>query len=865
MTKNSSGTRDPISLDSADRMLSYVRGVDDRDTWVRVGCALKDEFGDIAFDIWDQWSQSAQTYQPNAARDVWKSIKGGGGSRITIGTLVAMAREGGWTPGEQDRKPVDPQEIVRIAEARAARLQAEREQEAADRAVAAEKAAKMWAAASDATERGHEYLTRKQVAGIGARVMRDMLLIPLRHGPGALVGLQIIKPDGSKKFLTGTPKAGAYTVLGKPARIGPVIICEGWATGASIHMATGWCVVVAFDAGNLEAVARKIRAALPDAAITIAADDDAWTAWNPGITSANTAARAIAGTVATPRWAGERAEGATDFNDLHAAEGLDAVRVCFDDPQEPGPAGRSETGSGAPERTPAPPLERVKPASDPAPSTGANNAGSSAGLSPFLSGAAVHDEPHPPVILPGGGSDVQILPAISDQLAPECSDDDIAAQHLQRMQGNTLWCELWGRWMVWSGHRWLKDETNMVLDVVRQSCCVVSNNVLGNPELDPGKRQRQADKIASYRTISNVERLARTYRAVATHPDEWDQDLWALNTPGGVVNLRTGQMRDHARGDRFTKMTSVTPGGACPTWLEFLKRATGGDDKLIAFLKRMCGYALTGEVREHALFFVYGTGGNGKGTFLNTITHIMGDYQRVSGSETFTESPGDRHTTELARLQGARLVTAQETEEGKRWAESRIKSLTGGDPITARFMRQDDFTFLPQFKLVMVGNHKPAFRSVDDAIKRRLHLIPFTTVIPAAEKDPMLADKLRAEAAGILAWMIEGCLEWDANGLMPPQIVKESTDAYLGDEDSLQQWIDDCCDVGVGGFATSKALFFSWTKWCEQSGEYVGTMKRLMAKLESRGISTGQKFRGQRGCTGIKIKQDDEEYENNPY
>jgi putative DNA primase/helicase len=279
----------------------------------------------------------------------------------------------------------------------------------------------------------------------------------------------------------------------------------------------------------------------------------------------------------------------------------------------------------------------------------------------------------------------------------------------------------------------------------------------------------------------------------------------------------------------------------------------------------MCGYALTGEVREHALFFVYGTGGNGKGTFLNTITHIMGDYQRVSGSETFTESPGDRHTTELARLQGARLVTAQETEEGKRWAESRIKALTGGDPITARFMRQDDFTFLPQFKLVIVGNHKPSFRSVDDAIRRRLHLVPFTAVIPATEKDPELPAKLKAEAPGILAWMIEGCLEWEREGLRPPQIVKESTDQYLGDEDSLQQWIDDCCDMDRSGFSSSKALFYSWTKWCEHSGEYVGTMKRLMAKLESRGISTGQKFRGQRGCIGIKIKSDDHEYENSPY
>jgi putative DNA primase/helicase len=241
----------------------------------------------------------------------------------------------------------------------------------------------------------------------------------------------------------------------------------------------------------------------------------------------------------------------------------------------------------------------------------------------------------------------------------------------------------------------------------------------------------------------------------------------------------------------------------------------------------------------------------------------MGDYQRVSGAETFTESPGDRHTTELARLQGARLVTAQETEEGKRWAESRIKALTGGDPITARFMRQDDFTYVPQFKLVIVGNHKPAFRNVDEAIRRRLHLIPFTASIPASERDPMLPVKLKAEAGGILAWMIEGCREWAAHGLQPPAVVKESTDQYLGAEDSLQQWLDECCEIGTG-FTSSKALFSSWAKWCEQSGEFTGTMKRLMSKLESRGIKTGEKFQGHRGCRGIQLNRS-EDHDSDPY
>ena len=840
MNKNSGASRDPISLETAERMLSFVRGVESRDVWVKMAYVLRDEFGDAAFEAWDQWSQGAPNYNAKDARDVWKSCKGGTGVRATIGALVALAKEGGWKPTAQDRKPIDPEELKRLAEERAARLEADRIASEQERAQAAATAADMWERAAPGP---HPYAERKLIPTDSARVLDGELLIPMRHGPGAMVGLQRIRHDGTKLFLKGTPAGGAYTVLGKPTKTGPIVICEGWATGASIRLATGYCVVVAFNAGNLQPVAAKIRAALPDAVLIIGADDDFQTEGNPGRTSAHAAALAVGATIAYPLWAGDRGRG-TDFNDLHVAEGLDAVRMCFEDPKPPV------------EEDPHPPSGSDTIAEDnaasvqPAPVVANNPASPGAGLSPAVAGAS---------------ASVQILPAASDQLAPECSDDDLAARHLDRMQHNTLWCEMWGRWLVWNGDRWLKDETNLVLDVVRQSCRLAANDVLGNPELDPGKRQRQADKIASYRTITNVERLSRTYRSVATHPDEWDQDRWLLNTPGGVVDLRTGKTRPHSREDRFTKITAVAPGGDCPTWLQFLERATGGSRELQDFLKRMCGYALTGEVREHALFFVYGTGGNGKGTFLNTITHIMGDYQRVAAAETFTESNGDRHTTELARLQGARLVTAQETEEGKRWAESRIKALTGGDPITARYMRQDDFTFLPQFKLVIVGNHKPSFRSVDEAIRRRLHLIPFTAEIPASEKDPMLAEKLKAEASGILQWMIDGCLDWERNGLKPPSIVKESTDQYLGDEDSLQQWIDDCCDIERTGFTTSKALFYSWSKWCEQSGEYVGTMKRLMAKLESRGISTGQKFKGARGCIGIRIKHDDNDYENKPF
>lgn len=324
--------RDPITLDQADQMLSYIYGVDDRETWVKMAYILADEFGDEGFPIWDAWSQTGSTYNSKTARDVWKScVRPSGGSPARIGSLIKLAMAAGFTFQKSERKPIDHAEIARRAAEREARLAAEREQAAIDQAEAAETAARMWAAAAPA---GHEYLDRKRVQILGARVLAGELLIPLRHGPGPLVGLQRIQADGTKLFLRGTPMAGAYTVIGKPARGGVVVIGEGWATCASIHLATGYCCVVAFNAGNLKHVAAKIRAAMPDAEMIIAADDDAFTDGNPGARAANAAAAAVGGTVVLPMWAGERGQG-TDFNDLHCAEGLDAVRACFDDPQAP--------------------------------------------------------------------------------------------------------------------------------------------------------------------------------------------------------------------------------------------------------------------------------------------------------------------------------------------------------------------------------------------------------------------------------------------------------------------------------------------------------------------------------------------------
>ena len=204
-----------------------------------------------------------------------------------------------------------------------------------------------------------------------------------------------------------------------------------------------------------------------------------------------------------------------------------------------------------------------------------------------------------------------------------------------------------------------------------------------------------------------------------------------------------------------------------------------GNTELQGFLQRYIGYCCTGFTTEHVFVFAYGTGANGKSTFINTIARIFGDYATVADMSTFIASNTEHHPTDLAKLRGARLVVAQETQRGRRWDETKIKALTGGDKITARFMRQDFFDFTPTFKLFICGNHKPRLANVDEAMRRRLLLVPFTVQIPPAERDPQLAEKLEAEWPAILRWCIDGCLEWQRIGLAPPAIVRDATDEYF--------------------------------------------------------------------------------------
>jgi putative DNA primase/helicase len=434
-----------------------------------------------------------------------------------------------------------------------------------------------------------------------------------------------------------------------------------------------------------------------------------------------------------------------------------------------------------------------------------------------------------------------------DPQLPEFSDDALALTFADRHKDDLRYVSEWGQWRRWNGRCWHKDNTLRVWESAREICREVAASIVD------GWAIKKA--LLSYKTIAAVERLARSDSKLAATIDQWDSDPWKLNTPGAVVDLCTGASMPPSAHDYMTKVTAVAPEGDCPIWENFLARITERKPELVEFLQRVAGYSLTGVTTEQALFFAYGTGGNGKGVFINTIAKILGAYHETAAMETFTASKNDHHPTDTAGLHGARLVTAAETEKGWHWNETKIKTLTGGDPIRTRFMHKDYFQYTPQFKLLISGNHKPSLSSVDEAIRRRFHLIPFVVTIPPEERDLELADKLKAEWPGILAWMIKGCLHWRRDGLRPPAAVIEATNEYLNAEDSLANWLADQCELDPRSFTSVRALFASWKSWTERSGEATGSKKAFSENLKAKGFHKDKlsKNLGGRGYWGIKV------------
>lgn len=388
----------------------------------------------------------------------------------------------------------------------------------------------------------------------------------------------------------------------------------------------------------------------------------------------------------------------------------------------------------------------------------------------------------------------------------------------------------WELWAKWDGLRWVPDERRLITWEIKDCCKAAMAEHLADST--PAQRM----KVAAMRTVNAVRDLARSDPRIATGVSEWDADPYLLGTPAGVIDLRTGATVPAEKGQLISKSVSVGPvPGAHPWWNRVISRPAGG--AIAGFLKLWCGYILTGDTREERFLFVHGPGGGGKSKFLGVVSEILGDYRRTAPMDAFTVRQHHEHSEEIARLAGARLVVAAETEEGSRWNEARIKQLTGRDLITARHMRMSSFEFPPQFKLVFIGNHRPALRSVGEEMRRRIDLIDWGGTIPEAERVLDLPDKLRAEYPAILAWMIEGCLEWQRVGLGKPAEVSASVADYLQGEDTLGAWLEDCVELSQGSRTKTGDAYHNFKRWAEGVGEFVPSQKRFTQRLKERGFA----------------------------
>jgi putative DNA primase/helicase len=446
----------------------------------------------------------------------------------------------------------------------------------------------------------------------------------------------------------------------------------------------------------------------------------------------------------------------------------------------------------------------------------------------------------------GGGSE------IGEPEAPLFSEIDLANKFVTLHEENLRFVAKWGSWMIWDRVRWQFDETMRAFDLARAICRQASKKA---------NKPSEQKALASAKTVAAVEKLSRAYRTLAAITSQWDAVPRKFNTTTTTIDLNTGTGLAPDRMDFITQNAGCEAapiGTKHPIWTAFLARITNNDAELATFLQRYVGYCLTGDITEHVFVFAYGTGANGKGVFLNTIAKIFGEYATVADMATFIDSKSDRHPTELAKLRGARLVVAQETQQGRAWDEAKIKAITGGDKQTARFMRQDFFDFYPTFKLFIAGNHKPTLKNVDEAMRRRLLLVPFTVQIPLAERDIHLTEKLEAEWPAILRWAIDGCLEWQRIGLSPPKVVTDATNEYFAAEDGFGQWLEDECEIDIGNsfkWEAVGALFESWTAYSTTAGNIPGTAKNFAEMLANRGATFVRKGKDRtRSYEGIRLK-----------
>lgn len=739
-----------------------------------------------------------------------------------------------------------------------------------DREQAATAAACMWDDAAESDD--HPYLKRKGIRCVGARVLNGELLIPLRHGPGALVGLQRIQPDGSKFFIKGTPSAGAYHVIGKPSKLGPIVICEGYATAVSIHMATGYCCVVAISAGNLLAIARKIRAALPSATIFMAADDDAWTDGNPGIAYSTAAAAEISAFVVLPVWLGDRPVKHTDFNDLHADEGIDAIKRCFlttEQPEPTKPARDKEPGATSVKSFDH--AERVEA------SVPNNTASGVVGPTlPSASNAVVEPDRHGSISAANADDDQEPDVPNHTYARSDDHDDDVfiytgtpmlTAQAYQDNLAADSKVLFWrGEFYTWNGHRYaVREKIYIHQQLYRFMAACLTHKV------DPKTGDREVVGFSPKR--SHVEDVMHALTAV-TFVDLDEPPTWIINQAGDapageIIAFRNGFLHWPTRrllksDPRLFVISALdfdyNPKAPAPVeWLKFLASIWQNDPESIEALSDMFGYMLTDDTSQQKAFMMIGPPRCGKGTILRVLENLVGQHNRVSPS---LASIGTQFG--LQPLVGKRVAMISDARlSGKVDQQPIVENLlriTGEDALSVPRKYLGDWTGKLSTRFVLASNETPGFTDASAALANRFILFKFNTSYLGRE-DHGLTSRLMRELSGIVLWALAGLDRLQHRGyLIQPESSRELADELRETSSPIGEFVAEKCVVNAVYEVDRGDLFEAWREWCKSQGmDHPGTMARfgklLSASVSGIGRSQPRENGTRRNCyTGIKIR-----------
>jgi putative DNA primase/helicase len=436
-------------------------------------------------------------------------------------------------------------------------------------------------------------------------------------------------------------------------------------------------------------------------------------------------------------------------------------------------------------------------------------------------------------------------------------DTDVAnGQRLVRRHGDNFRFTVERGFMVWDGRRWAADPKGVAVAAMAKDTALAMFDEIKDSA--PEQRDRLYRNARDCQSKSRLEAMiwcARSEPGIPASLNDFDADPWLLNLANGTLELRTSALRSHQRRDLISNIVEVDfdPKADCDLWDSFLWRVTDKSEELYHYLRRFVGYLLVGDTSDQSLHFLYGLGANGKSVFCEVLLRLLGEYAVAASPDLIMLRRHGGIPNDVARLRGIRAALMNETTQGAKFDEAKLKDLTGGDTLSARFLHQEFFDFKPTHRIVIRGNHKPAINGTDDGIWRRLRLVPFTVTIPPAEQDRGLLGKLQTELPGILNWALQGCRQWQQEGLKPPDIITEAVRKYREESDTLGRFIAEQCEARALAQVKSSALFKRYQQYAEQAGERWIPSKDFPAEMERRGFTYKRDRTGTRLYLGIEL------------